>query len=53
MIKLVVLFSLLIFFLPGCEGGIEPLTEETGFGGKIIFMGQWPDSVTRTHLVVF
>jgi len=48
-------FSFCILFLYGCNKGIEPLPEDlqTGFGGKITFIGQWPDSVTRTHLVVF
>jgi hypothetical protein len=50
-------FPLLFFILilNGCEGGIEPQLENTeaGFGGKITFSGIWPDSVTRTHLVVF
>lgn len=50
-------FVLLIvpFIYIGCDKGIEPQPEKkgTGFGGKITFVGQWPDSVTRTHLVVF
>jgi hypothetical protein len=38
-----------------CDKGIEPLPEKkgAGFGGKITFIGQWSDSVTRTHLVIF
>ncbi len=45
-------FSVLI--LNGCDGGIEPQPEtQTGFGGKITFIGQWPDSIIRTHLVIF
>ena len=49
-------FSLLLTLIYfSCDGGIEPQPEnlQTGFGGKISFIGQWPDSVTRTHLVVF
>jgi hypothetical protein len=51
---LITLIIPVIFY--ACDKGIEPLPEEergTGFGGKISFIGQWPDSVTRTHLVVF
>jgi hypothetical protein len=49
------LFLLVVLFY-SCDNGIEPLPSNdlrTGFGGKITFIGQWPDSVTRTHLVVF
>jgi hypothetical protein len=55
MIKQIASFSFCIVFLYGCNKGIEPLPEDmqTGFGGKITFIGEWPDSVTRTHLVVF
>lgn len=45
--------SLCVIILEGCDGGIEPQSGESGFGGKITFTGQWPDTVTRTHLVVF
>ena len=42
----------------GCGGGIEPAPvqpedQKPGFSGKISFIGDWPDSITRTHLVVF
>ncbi|HSP86621.1 MAG TPA: hypothetical protein VLN45_00690 [Ignavibacteriaceae bacterium] len=53
MIKLFVLFLLIILLLNGCDGGIEPQIGESGFSGKITFTGDWPDSVTRTHLVIF
>jgi hypothetical protein len=49
------LFLVVVFFY-SCDKGIEPLSSkdlQTGFGGKITFIGQWPDSVKRTHLVVF
>lgn len=49
------LFLIVVIFYT-CDKGIEPLPYNdlrTGFGGKITFIGQWPDSVKRTHLVVF
>ena len=39
-----------------CDHGIEPkpiVAEPPGFGGTITFSGEWPDSITRTHIVVF
>ncbi len=49
------LFVLIPFIYSGCGKGIEPEPEKIreGFGGNIIFSGEWPDSVTRTHIVVF
>lgn len=38
------------------DHGIEPkpfAIEKTGFGGTVRFLGTWPDSIVRTHLVVF
>ena len=43
------------------ENGIEPKPyippplpdETTGFSGKITFVGTWPDSIKRTHIVMF
>ncbi len=51
---LAVIFCL-IMILSGCGKGIEPEPEKVqeGFGGRITFTGNWPDSITRTHLVVF
>lgn len=49
-----VLFFLIIFF--GCDKGLEPIGSnqvQFGFGGKITFIGLWPDSIKRTHLIVF
>jgi hypothetical protein len=45
----------LFLILSGCGKGIEPEPEkkEEGFGGQITFTGTWPDSITRTHIVVF
>jgi len=52
--KLSLYLIVVIFY--SCDKGIEPLPTNdlrTGFGGKRTFIGQWPDSVKRTHLVVF
>jgi len=38
------------------EHGIAPkpiVETEFGFGGNIVFFGEWPDSITRMRLVVF
>ena len=46
----------LITFTIACEHGIEPkpiVSEPPGFSGTITFIGEWPDSITRTHIVVF
>ncbi len=55
MLRLTIFFSFFILILNGCDGGIEPQPEntQTGFAGKITFIGQWPDSVKRTHLIIF
>jgi hypothetical protein len=55
MIKKIILFLPLILLLAGCDKGIAPVTEaeETGFSGNVIFKGEWPDSVKRTHIIVF
>ncbi len=39
----------------GCDKGIEPRPADQvpGFGGRITFIGAWPDSIQRTHIVVF
>jgi len=53
-IILPVLF-ILILISSGCDKGIEPRSTDDipGFGGRITFIGTWPDSVQRTHIVVF
>jgi hypothetical protein len=58
--KIYFIFSivLLSFLILKCDGGIEPEplnthAGETGFSGKITFVGNWPQNVKRTHLVVF
>jgi len=54
-----VLFScgIILSLLGGsCDHGIEPkpvVAEPPGFSGTITFIGAWPDSITRTHIVVF
>ena len=44
-------------FLAGCGEGISPasveVAQKAGFSGAITFKGAWPDSVQRTHIVVF
>ena len=55
-IGVVIIFaSVIIFTHISCDLGIEPKpsTEPTGFSGKITFLGEWPESIQRTHLVVF
>lgn len=57
--KFILLTVILLTTLFGCEGGIEPGLDPVthprlfGFAGTIDFIGSWPDSVTRTHIVVF
>jgi hypothetical protein len=54
---IIVCFS--VYFITGCDKGIEPEPEktnpigQTGFSGKIMFAGTWPSGITRTHLFVF
>jgi hypothetical protein len=42
-----------------CDKGIEPepekpvFNEKMGFEGKVEFIGNWPEGIKRTHLVVF
>lgn len=44
-----------ILISEGCDKGIEPrpADEVPGFSGRITFVGAWPDSIKRTHIVVF
>jgi hypothetical protein len=49
---------ILFFFISlACNEGLAPQPEiqkkQEGFGGKIIFNGNWYPDVTRTHLLVF
>lgn len=46
------------FLLISCDNGIEPKPEQnveqiSGFKGTITFIGEWPDSIMRTHIVIF
>jgi hypothetical protein len=47
-------FSFLVIY---CNKGIEPEPEpeikQEGFGGKVFFIGNWDENVTRTHIIVF
>jgi hypothetical protein len=36
----------------GCNKGIEPEYDNPGFSGRITFLGNWPDSIKRTYIVV-
>ncbi len=51
------LLLILILVYNKCDKGIEPEPEKpsglTGFEGKITFVGNWPEGIKRTHLVVF
>ena len=44
-----------IILLNGCDKGISPgePAGPAGFEGKVTFIGNWPDSIKRTHIVVF
>ncbi len=46
---------LILLINGGCDKGIEPrpTDEIPGFSGRITFIGAWPDSIQRTHIVVF
>lgn len=50
--------AFLVFFHIACENGIEPKPETdseqvSGFKGTVTFVGEWPDSIQRTHIVIF
>jgi hypothetical protein len=49
------LLFIAILITEGCDKGIEPrpADEIPGFGGRITFVGTWPDSIKRTYIVVF
>lgn len=54
--KLFYLFLFIAVFIAiDCGEGItpEPDISGTGFSGIIDFVSEWPDSIKRTHLVVF
>jgi hypothetical protein len=50
--------SVIILLIVSCvnDHGIAPkafVIETTGFGGTVTFFGNWPDSIQRTHIVIF
>lgn len=55
----ILLYSLITIFIIisfSCDHGIAPLPEQqevSGFEGTIYFLSAWPDSIKRTHLVIF
>lgn len=58
MIKRFLIFLITIFLFTNisCDHGISPLPEQpeiSGFEGTIFFLSSWPDSIKRTHLVIF
>jgi len=56
-VKLLVSSIFLVLFLScNSDHGIAPkpfVPETTGFSGRITFVGIWPDSIQRTHIVLF
>lgn len=49
---------IMIIVLISCDKGIEPYPEEniasvSGFEGQVTFIGDWPQGITRTYIVVF
>ncbi|MBI5662747.1 MAG: hypothetical protein HZC46_11425 [Ignavibacterium album] len=51
----IVVLILILNFI-SCDHGIAPLPEQpevSGFEGTIFFLSTWPDSIKRTHLVIF
>ncbi len=56
LVKCLALPVLVILLITGgCNKGIEPrpADEVPGFGGRITFIGAWPDSIQRSYVVVF
>jgi len=51
----IILPMLIIISLVACDQGIEPkpISVPTGFSGKITFIGEWPNDIQRTHIVMF
>ncbi|MFA5805814.1 MAG: hypothetical protein WC879_14350 [Melioribacteraceae bacterium] len=56
---LLLIICCMLYFISGCDKGIEPEPEKSpeseiiGFRGKVTFTGNWPAGITRTHIVVF
>lgn len=56
--NLILSFLFFILLLNSCDNGLEPKPEPdvdqvSGFKGTVTFIGEWPDSIKRTHIVVF
>lgn len=54
--KTLLLIPFIIQLIISCDNGIEPkpeMDQVSGFRGKVTFVGEWPDSIKRTHIVVF
>jgi hypothetical protein len=49
--KYIVMISFVIFF--SCDDGVSPESKPTGFRGTITFLGEWPDSIAQTRIVLF
>jgi hypothetical protein len=51
--KVFVIGFLFLFFISGCDKGLEPEMQRTGFGGTIHFLSSWPpvDSVIDMRVV--
>ncbi len=50
------IIAIFIFTFFSCDQGIAPVPEQpevSGFEGTIFFVSPWPDSIKRTHLVIF
>ena len=57
-IKKILLIPFLFLLIISCDSGIEPKPEPdfeqiSGFKGSVTFSGEWPDSIKRTHIVIF
>lgn len=53
--KSLALVLILSFLISSCDKGIEPGEPlgPSGFSGKVTFVGNWPQGIQRTHIVVF
>ncbi len=56
---LLLIICCILYFISGCDKGIEPEPEKSpesetiSFSGKVTFTGNWPAGIARTHIVVF
>ena len=53
--SLTVITIIFLLHIYGCNKGLSPISAEqkAGFSGTITFIGNWPEGITRTHIVVF